>query len=109
MPSKNPGQKYVVIPPDVYQSMKDRVKVTGGDGGSSNIMQPPEKTAMLKVEEKMSGIWERKDLSGEEKVRLSTQFLNDFKSHYNTLTTSKPLELYFTAAAAAAVIGQHLL
>ena len=71
MPTQ-PGTKYVVIPPDVYQNMKDLLNVKNDNSSSRSIrnssIQPPEKTALLKSESAMRELWDRNNISAEEKV-----------------------------------------
>ena len=57
------------------------------------MLQPPEKLAMLKAGEEMKNVWNRSDLSQDEKVKHYTNEMNHFKLPHKTLTTPTPIEM----------------
>jgi len=78
------GKKYVVISPEEYERLTMK---------SYNLKQP-EHYDMKKSEFEMKNIWNKDQLSIDEKVRMFTEELNNFKSRYNEVTKREPLEVF---------------
>ena len=52
---------------------------------------------MLKAQEEMKNVWNRSDLSEDEKVKYYTNEMNTFKTLHRSLTTPRPIEMKFVA------------
>ena len=61
------------------------------------LLQAPEKFAMLQAQEEMKNVWNRSDLSEDEKVKYYTNEMNTFKTLHRSLTTPRPIEMKFVA------------
>ena len=102
MSSEGQGKKFVVLPPEEYQMLLENNKSTNAAAaatatptavGNNNVLQSIEKSAMLKSNDEMKTIWDRKDVVDEEKVLLFMEQFNDFKKYYDKLTKPKVLEV----------------
>ena len=81
------GRKYVVISQEEYQQLKDN----STNDESISLLQP-EKADLRKSEAEMRNVWSR-ELPPDEKIRLFTEELNNFKTRHNSLIKPKPLEV----------------
>ena len=81
-----PGKKHFVMPQEIYDRLMAHSTTT-----ISSIMQQPEKKALMKSEQEMKNVWEREDLPDDEKVRMYTRKMNNFKHFYDLLTQRKPV------------------
>ncbi|XP_057299226.1 uncharacterized protein LOC130629866 [Hydractinia symbiolongicarpus] len=112
--SAKPGKKYIVLSPETYEMLiqnqrtKSNKAIQEGmvlnpydnddDGDVSSIrklMLPPEKLAMLKADREMKDVWNRPELSDDEKVKQYTKEMNTFKTFHDTLTAPRPMEVKF--------------
>lgn len=84
--STHVGKKFVLLSPEVYNSLLEKSK----EKADTNILSPPEKIAMQTAEKEMSNVWERTDLPEDEKVKIFTRELNSMKRYQNSLV--KPQE-----------------
>ena len=50
---------------------------------------------MLQAQEEMRNVWNRSDLSEDEKVKYYTNEMNTFKTLHRSLTTPRPIEMKF--------------
>ena len=68
------GKKYIVISPEEYDILKQPRRVEE---------KQPERNDMEKSNNEMKNIWNRADIASDEKVRIFTEELNNFKNRYN--------------------------
>ena len=106
------GKKYIVLSPETYEMLTRNQKGTNNDYNNNNninnntsdiayvrnqqiqeMLQPPEKLAMLKAGEEMKNVWTRSDLSQDEKIKHYTNQMNQFKMLYKGLSTPTPIEM----------------
>ena len=108
-----PGKKYVVLPPETYEMLlkkqqEQQQQLQNNDSDSTiennmfnhrnenTLLQPVEKNALIDSEREIRSVWDRDDLSDEQKVKYFTSEMNKFLSYRKALTKTKPLEVKFT-------------
>ena len=104
-----PGKKYIVLSPETYEmltrnqnfmsksSSSDDTQITRNNSEKmQKLLQPQENIAMLEADQEMRNVWNRTDLSADEKVRYYTNEMNNFKTLRQSLTAPRPLEMKIT-------------
>ena len=79
------GKKFVLLTPDVYETLLKK----SNDHKTKNLLEPTEKSEMLSAEGNMKHVWERDDLSNDEKVRIYTEELNSLNRNRNDIIKPK--------------------
>ena len=77
------GQKHVVLSPEIYAALVAKSSL------EKNLN--PEMEALARAEKDMHSIWDRKDLPPDEKVRIFTDALEQFKRYHGSVTQPKPV------------------
>ena len=107
-----PGKKYAVLPHETYEIMlkkqqqqQQQLQSNDSDSTMENnmfnhrnenaLLQPAEKNALIDSEREMRSVWDRDDLSDDQKVKYFTSEINKFLSYRKALTKTKPLEIKF--------------
>ncbi len=73
------GKKHIVIPQDVYDDMIRKMK-------NIDVGKPIERVAVEKAANEMDMLWDRQDISQEDKINKHTRLLNNFKLNIDDYT-----------------------